>query len=80
MICSETNIRIRYSETDKMGYLHHANYLNYFEIGRTEILRNMGMTYREMEEDGMPGGNPSRKNPQVRSARSPAPWYQSFSQ
>lgn len=53
MICSVTNIRIRYSETDKMGYLHHANYLNYFEIGRTEMLRNMGMTYKEMEQDGI---------------------------
>jgi acyl-CoA thioester hydrolase len=53
MICSVTNIRVRYSETDKMGYLHHANYLNYFEVGRTETLRNMGLTYREMEEDGI---------------------------
>jgi acyl-CoA thioester hydrolase len=53
MICSVTKVRIRYSETDKMGYLHHANYLNYFEIGRTEMLRSMGMTYREMEQDGI---------------------------
>jgi acyl-CoA thioester hydrolase len=53
MLCSVTNIRIRYSETDKMGYLHHANYLNYFEIGRTEMLRNMGMTYKEMEQQGI---------------------------
>ena len=53
MIHSVTNIRVRYSETDKMGYLHHANYLNYFEVGRTEILRNMGLTYREMEEEGI---------------------------
>ncbi len=53
MICSVTNIRIRYSETDKMGYLHHANYLNYFETGRTEMLRSMGMTYKEMEQDGI---------------------------
>jgi len=53
MICSVTNIRIRYSETDKMGYLHHANYLNYFEIGRAEMLRNIGMTYKKMEEEGI---------------------------
>jgi len=53
MISSVTNIRVRYSETDKMGYLHHANYLNYFEVSRTEILRNMGLTYKEMEEDGI---------------------------
>jgi len=53
MICSVINIRVRYSETDKMGYLHHANYLNYFEIGRTEMLRNMGLTYKEMEQDSI---------------------------
>jgi acyl-CoA thioester hydrolase len=53
MIFSVINIRVRYSETDRMGYLHHANYLNYFEVGRTEILREMGLTYREMEEDGI---------------------------
>jgi acyl-CoA thioester hydrolase len=53
MIFSVINIRVRYSETDRMGYLHHANYLNYFEVGRTEILRDMGLTYREMEEDGI---------------------------
>ncbi len=52
-MCSVTNIRIRYSETDRMGYLHHANYLNYFEIGRTEMLRNMGMTYKNMEDEGI---------------------------
>jgi acyl-CoA thioester hydrolase len=51
MISSESKIRVRYSETDKMGYLHHANYLNYFEVGRTDFLRNKGLTYREMEED-----------------------------
>jgi acyl-CoA thioester hydrolase len=53
MISSVINIRVRYSETDRMGYMHHANYLNYFEVGRTEILREMGLTYREMEEDGV---------------------------
>lgn len=53
MISSESKIRVRYSETDKMGYLHHANYLNYFEVGRTDFLRDKGLTYREMEEDGI---------------------------
>lgn len=53
MISSESKIRVRYSETDKMGYLHHANYLNYFEVGRTDFLRNKGMTYKEMEDDGI---------------------------
>ena len=53
MVSSESKIRVRYSETDKMGYLHHANYLNYFEVGRTDFLRNAGLTYKEMEEDGI---------------------------
>ena len=45
-------IRVRYSETDAMGVLHHANYLPYFEMGRTELLRASGGSYREMEERG----------------------------
>jgi len=53
MVTSESKIRVRYSETDKMGYLHHASYLNYFEIGRTDLLRHAGLTYREMEDDGI---------------------------
>ncbi len=46
-------IRVRYSETDAMGMLHHANYLNYFEVGRTELFRAQGGNYRRMEEMGM---------------------------
>ena len=49
----QTEIRVRYSETDAMGRLHHANYLNYFEIGRTEQLRALGQTYREFEASGL---------------------------
>ena len=49
----ETEIRVRYSETDAMGRLHHANYLSYFEIGRTEQLRALGQTYREFEDSGL---------------------------
>jgi acyl-CoA thioester hydrolase len=48
----EIEIRVRYSETDAMGVLHHANYLPYFEMGRTELLRASGGNYREMEERG----------------------------
>ncbi|TWT43876.1 Acyl-CoA thioester hydrolase YbgC [Phycisphaerae bacterium RAS1] len=48
----DVEIRVRYAETDAMGYLHHANYFVYFEIGRTELLRRNGLTYREMEERG----------------------------
>lgn len=47
------DVRVRYSETDAMGFLHHANYLVYFEMGRTELLRAQGGNYREMEEQGL---------------------------
>lgn len=49
----EIQIRVRYSETDAMGYLHHANYFVYFEMGRTELLRAQGGNYRTMEEQGL---------------------------
>jgi len=49
----ETQIRVRYSETDAMGRLHHAHFLNYLEVGRTEQLRSLGQTYREFEETGL---------------------------
>lgn len=48
-----TPIRVRYSETDAMGLLHHSNYLTYFEIGRTELFRAQGGSYRVMEEQGL---------------------------
>ena len=47
----ETLVRVRYSETDKMGVVYHANYLIWFEIGRTEFCRARGFSYRDMEED-----------------------------
>ena len=49
----EIQLRVRYQETDPMGFLHHANYFTYFEIGRTELLRAAGGNYRQMEEDGL---------------------------
>jgi acyl-CoA thioester hydrolase len=48
----EIQIRVRYAETDRMGLLHHANYLVYFEQGRTELLRQMGRTYKDVEDQG----------------------------
>lgn len=45
-------LRVRYDEVDPMGFVHHSNYLRYFEIGRTELLRASGGCYREMEADG----------------------------
>ena len=48
----EVQIRVRYQETDAMGRVHHANYINYFELGRTELLRAMGRSYKEVEHEG----------------------------
>src|SRR3989475_3592591 len=52
MLSGEVSIRVRYAETDRMGLLHHANYLVYFEQGRTELLRAQGLSYRDMEDQG----------------------------
>ena len=49
---AEVEIRVRYAETDPMGYLHHSNYFTYFEIGRTELLRQQGLSYRDIESRG----------------------------
>lgn len=49
----ETVIRVRYQETDGQRRVHHANFLTYFEIGRTEMLRSRGATYRQFEEAGL---------------------------
>jgi acyl-CoA thioester hydrolase len=47
----ETRIRVRYAETDQMGVVYHANYLIWFEVGRVELLRQMGFSYRDMEQN-----------------------------
>ncbi len=49
----EIEIRVRYQETDGQGRVHHANYVNYFEIGRVELLRAAGHSYRALEEQGL---------------------------
>jgi acyl-CoA thioester hydrolase len=50
---NETHIRVRYAETDQMGVVYHANYFIWFEVGRVELLRQFGFSYRDMErEDG----------------------------
>ncbi len=48
----DTEIRVRYAETDRMGFLHHAQYFIYFEQGRTDLLRAKGIAYRELEDQG----------------------------
>jgi acyl-CoA thioester hydrolase len=52
MLTGEITIRVRYAETDRMGLLHHANYLVYFEQGRTELLRSSGLAYKDLEDQG----------------------------
>ena len=49
---STSTVRVRYAETDKMGVVYYANYLVWFEVARTDCLRESGWTYRSMEEDG----------------------------
>ncbi|WP_026713324.1 acyl-CoA thioesterase [Flavobacterium daejeonense] len=49
----EFNVRVRYSETDQMGVVYHGNYAQYFEMGRVEWLRNIGISYKWMEENGV---------------------------
>jgi len=49
MYISTTQIRVRYGETDQMGYLYHGNYMLYYEEGRTEAIRRLGITYKELE-------------------------------
>ena len=46
-----TNVRVRYAETDQMGVVYYANYLVWFEIGRVEVLRSLGFSYRQLEEE-----------------------------
>lgn len=46
-------LRVRYQETDQMGVVYHTNYLNWFEWGRTELIREMGLPYRELERRGL---------------------------
>jgi len=53
-VISVSRVRVRYAETDQMGVVYHANYLVWFEIGRVDFIRTLGMDYREMErEDGL---------------------------
>jgi acyl-CoA thioester hydrolase len=47
------NLRVRYSETDQMGYCYYGNYAQYFEVGRVETLRSLGISYKQLEEEGI---------------------------
>ena len=50
MLIAETKIRVYYQDTDKMGVVYYGNYARYYEIGRTELIRSMGFTYKQMED------------------------------
>ena len=50
MIVTETKVRVYYQDTDQMGVVYYGNYARYYEIGRTEMIRSMGFTYKQMEE------------------------------
>jgi len=50
-VVNECRLRVRYAETDQMGVVYHANYFIWFEVGRVELLRQLGFSYREMEEN-----------------------------
>lgn len=49
----ENKVRVRYAETDRMGYCYYGNFATYFEVGRVEALRSLGVSYRKLEDDGI---------------------------
>lgn len=53
MFTTETQLRVRYAETDQMGVVYHSNYFAYFEVARAEAIRELGFTYADMEKDGI---------------------------
>jgi len=53
MYISETKIRVRYGETDQMGICYYGNYPMYYEVARTDMLRELGLSYKQMENDGI---------------------------
>lgn len=52
MYSYDTKLRVRYGETDRMGYMYYGHYPEYFEVSRTELLRSVGLSYREIEDNG----------------------------
>lgn len=53
MYTSQTKVRVRYGETDQMGYVYYGNYAMFYEVGRVESLRQLGLTYKELEDGGV---------------------------
>ena len=52
MYSNEISLRVRYAETDQMGYVYYGNYAQYYEVGRVELLRSIGVSYKSLEEMG----------------------------
>ncbi|NEN23248.1 acyl-CoA thioesterase [Cryomorpha ignava] len=53
MVKNRTELRVRYAETDQMGYVYYGNYAAYYEVGRVELMRQLGTSYRQIEESGL---------------------------
>ncbi|MBS4014583.1 MAG: acyl-CoA thioesterase [Bacteroidetes bacterium] len=53
MFVNETTVRVRYAETDQMGFVYYGNYAQYYEVGRVSAMRELGISYKEMEEKGI---------------------------
>lgn len=53
MLASTTQVRVRYAETDQMNVVYHGNYAQYFEVGRAELIRQCGLTYKQLEKLGV---------------------------
>lgn len=53
MFICQTKIRVRYAETDRMGYAYYGNYATYFEVARVEAMRALGISYKQLEDDGV---------------------------
>jgi acyl-CoA thioester hydrolase len=53
MICHDVQVRVRYAETDRMGYVYYGNYATYYEVARVETLRHIGSSYKSLEDTGI---------------------------
>lgn len=69
MFTFETKIRVRYAETDQMGFVYYGNYSTYYEVARVEALRSLGLTYKKLEETGILMPVIENKSKYIRPAR-----------
>jgi acyl-CoA thioester hydrolase len=53
MLTTETKVRVRYAETDQMGYVYYGRFADYYEVGRTEMIRNLNLSYKQFEDMGI---------------------------